>query len=48
MWYTHRKMHSPGEALGEDCMEVERNNLCREQVVRTLEKKHRTTREDRG
>jgi len=29
-------------------MKVERDKLCKEQVVRTLEREHRTTGENRG
>ena len=48
MQYAYRKMHSPGEVLERDHMEVERDKLYEEQGVRTLEEEHRTIRGDRG
>jgi len=30
MQHTHKEMHSLGETLGKDCMEVEEDKLCRE------------------
>jgi len=41
-------MHSPVEALEKGCMKVEGDKLCRGQIVRTLEREHRTTGENRG
>jgi len=37
MQHTYREMHSPGEALGKDHIEVKGNKLCGGQMVRTLE-----------
>jgi len=48
MWCTHREMYSIGGALGKDHIEVKGDKLYREQVVRTLEREHRITRENRG
>ena len=48
MQCTHREIHSQGEALGEDYMEVEGDKLCGGQVVRTLEEEHRVTERVRG
>jgi len=48
MQCTHREIHSQGEALGEDYMEVEGDKLCGGQVVRTLEEEHRVTERIRG
>jgi len=41
-------MYSPVEALEKGYMKVEGDKLCRGQVVRTLERKHKTTGENRG
>jgi len=41
-------MYSIGGALGKDHIEVKGDKLYREQVVRTLEREHRITRENRG
>ena len=41
-------MHSPGETLGEDHIEVEGDKLCRGQKIKTLEGECRTTGENRG
>jgi len=48
MQYIDRKMHSLREALVEDHMEREENRSCKKQKIRTLEKKHRTIRKNRG
>ena len=48
MQHTYREMHSLGEVLVEDHIEEEEIRLYREQGTRTLEKKHRTIRKNRG
>ena len=46
--YAYRKIHSSREALERGYIKKERNRLYKEQEVRTLEKKYRTIRENKG